>query len=445
MKKILVVEDEDYLREIVCSLLKGKGYETSEAPNGKVAREVLHLKDFDVILSDVQMPHLSGIELLEWNMKNKSIPFVLMTGFSHILETQSAFDLGAVGFLTKPFEESELFDVIDRIAKKNEFMPSSAKESSPEEFCKVSLNEFVSDKKLEIDVFIKLSDKKIIKIGRKGDNIPTNRIESYKSKGLKYLHVLKSDFGNLVKFNLDLAKKVGSSHVVNSEKKKNFMRYTGELILEHAFTAEIDEEMFTEAKDFLSTSIDVLTESNEAFSLLEHLNSHCDYLYAHALCASMYATMIARKMGYESSALFFKLSMAGLFHDIGKKEIDRELLDKPRPLLNYQERSLVESHPQRGFEILSQLKNVPSDVLTMVLQHHENCMGTGYPQRLKKDKIHPLAKILITANIFSELVIVTPHHKGMSGRESIKEMETHYSGLIDSQSFNALKSIFRVA
>lgn len=56
MAKILVVEDDEYFREAICSLLKGKKHTLTEAPNGKVAREILSLQDFDLVLSDIQMP-----------------------------------------------------------------------------------------------------------------------------------------------------------------------------------------------------------------------------------------------------------------------------------------------------------------------------------------------------------------------------------------------------
>ena len=91
-KKILVVEDDQFFREAICDVLKKK-YDIQEAPNGKVAIELLTLREFDLVLSDIQMPMLTGLELLEWSKKNKPVPFIIMTGFSMVLETKTAFGM----------------------------------------------------------------------------------------------------------------------------------------------------------------------------------------------------------------------------------------------------------------------------------------------------------------------------------------------------------------
>ena len=72
-KRILVVEDDDFFREAISDLLK-KNYDVNVAPNGKAAIEQLSLQDFDLVLTDIQMPMLTGLELLEWSKKNKPLP-----------------------------------------------------------------------------------------------------------------------------------------------------------------------------------------------------------------------------------------------------------------------------------------------------------------------------------------------------------------------------------
>ena len=110
-KKILVVEDDQFFREAIRDLLKKK-FIVFEAPNGKSAKEVLSIQDVDLVISDIQMPGLTGLELLEWSKENKPVPFIIMTGFSMALETQSAFEMGAKGFIAKPFKNSDLLATI---------------------------------------------------------------------------------------------------------------------------------------------------------------------------------------------------------------------------------------------------------------------------------------------------------------------------------------------
>ncbi len=173
MKKILIVEDNNMFRETLCEVLDGD-YTMSEAENGKEATELMSLTDYDLIISDVQMPSLSGIELLEWSIKNKPTPFIIMTGFSTLLETKSAFDLGASGFLTKPFKIDDLRQTIKSILKENKKGEPPPATLTSQDFCKVQINEFLSKPVIDFDLYIKLSDKNFVKIANKNDQLSKN-------------------------------------------------------------------------------------------------------------------------------------------------------------------------------------------------------------------------------------------------------------------------------
>src|ERR1051325_323803 len=108
MGKILVVEDDNFFRDSLAAYMKERGHEVHPAPNGRVARDICGVQRFDVILSDIRMPHLDGVELLKWVKSSCPMPFVLMTGFTNILETQSAYEIGADDFIAKPFKNAEL-------------------------------------------------------------------------------------------------------------------------------------------------------------------------------------------------------------------------------------------------------------------------------------------------------------------------------------------------
>jgi len=442
MAKILLAEDDDFFRDALKSYLKSKGHHVDDAPNGKVARDILKLNDYDIMISDIQMPFLNGIELLEWMKKEKPIPSIIMTGFSNIIETKSAYELGADEFLAKPFKNDDLNKAISNILKIKSPEPAAEHAQPGSQFCKVLIDEFVARPRIEFDVYVRLSDVKFVKIGYKGDQIPVEQIQKYKEKGVRYLHIHREDFGKLVGFNLEMAKIIAGNESISHEKKMNFMKYTGEVILEKAFVDGVDKESFDEARDFLSTSINIMTDSSESFDLLELLNSHSDHLYAHSIGVAMFAIMLARKLGFESSNVFFKLSMAGIFHDIGKKEIDRGVIEKSRIMLSQSERQLIETHTTRGKEILGSIKNIPSDVIQLVAEHHEDNIGQGYPRRLTKKDLHPLSRIMFLANIFAERTIRTNSEPGMPAVKALEQIKNIYGDRVDSQTFKALEQLF---
>lgn len=437
MARILVVEDEDFFRLAVAQYLQGKGHTVTQAANGKIAQDILSSTDVDVIISDVQMPHMNGVELLEWVKSEKPTPFILMTGFTNLLETQSAYDLGADEFLAKPFKNSELVEAIKRLENKESGHPKSggASSSIDAEFCRVSIEEFVSRNQIDFDVYVRLATEKYVKIGQKGDLIPADSIRAYREKGIAFLYIRKDDFGALVGLHLESSspQQLAETLAQNSE----------QIIDAHLRARGVDTTSFEEAKEFFKTSLAVVLKHGEALELLSRLKEMSTPTYIHSLGTSLYSVMMARKMGFTSSQLFFKLALAGLFHDIGKTALPRDLIERPPDELSEKERAELESHPAKGKEILANLKVIPSDVIQMVYEHHEDCVGQGYPNHLVKNQLHPLSRVLITANVFVEHAISSGQGPDSSALEVIRLIENTYLDRLDKNSLQTLKQLFQ--
>ncbi|MNK52443.1 Transcriptional regulatory protein ZraR [compost metagenome] len=107
--RILVVDDEESIREFLEIMLKKEGYEVTLAEDGQKAKDLLVKKSFDMIISDLQMPHVTGIELLK-HVK-ESYPetvFMLITAFGTTETAVEAMKMGAYDYLTKPFKIDEV-------------------------------------------------------------------------------------------------------------------------------------------------------------------------------------------------------------------------------------------------------------------------------------------------------------------------------------------------
>ena len=254
------------------------------------------------------------------------------------------------------------------------------------------------------------------------------------------MHILKEDFPKLVEFNINVTKIIKDRDDISIEKKINFIKFTGEVLMEKIFVVGVDKQSFFEAQTFLTVSMDVISQSEEHVNLLTLLNKYSDHVYAHSLGVAMYSVMVAKKMFYESSSVLFKLMTAGLYHDIGKKEIDREILDKPRHLHNKEERRIFETHVVRGQEILMRINGVSEDVAHLVSEHHEDMVGQGYPLGKKRSELHPLSKILQACNIFMELTL-NPKSKGMTAINAVSYMEKVYDNRVDKDVLAAIKTI----
>jgi DNA-binding NtrC family response regulator len=116
LSKILVVDDEAVVRELTVEILRRSGYQPHGVPSAKHALELLDQETFDLVVSDVVMPEMTGVEFLyELRVRRPDLPVVLMTGGSKEPErTTKAVELGASGLLYKPFSHAELTAAVEK-------------------------------------------------------------------------------------------------------------------------------------------------------------------------------------------------------------------------------------------------------------------------------------------------------------------------------------------
>ncbi len=110
MEHILVVDDEEAIREIVTTMLESQGFSCTPASNGKVALRYLNGKSPDLVLSDMVMPDMDGMKLLEWiQSHNRDVPVIMVTAMNDLSTALEAIRRGAYDYILKPFEKDQLF------------------------------------------------------------------------------------------------------------------------------------------------------------------------------------------------------------------------------------------------------------------------------------------------------------------------------------------------
>jgi DNA-binding response OmpR family regulator len=127
MKSILVVDDDHELRENIREILAGEGFDVDIAKDGSEALEIVNKRDFALILLDLIMPGLSGLEtLLLLRRQKPQVRVVLMTAFSTIENAVEAMRRGADDYLTKPFKTTDLLTTVNRVLEEAKFKACKA-------------------------------------------------------------------------------------------------------------------------------------------------------------------------------------------------------------------------------------------------------------------------------------------------------------------------------
>jgi putative nucleotidyltransferase with HDIG domain len=154
-------------------------------------------------------------------------------------------------------------------------------------------------------------------------------------------------------------------------------------------------------KESFQPLVENFRTERDVVSLLLMLNSQDDYTYQHSVQVGMLSYYIARWLGWSEEEMV-RAGKAGFLHDIGKCKIADAILNKPGKL-SQEEYAIIQNHPQFGYDILKNSFDDP-DIALAALQHHERMDGKGYPQGLTRENIHPMARIVAVADVYSAMI-----------------------------------------
>ncbi len=248
---ILIIDDNEEIRENTEEILKLAGYATYKACNGKEGLEIIHKHTPNLILCDIVMPVLDGYGVLR-ALENipcmTGVPFIFMTANAEINDLKKGIDLGADGYLTKPFNGDELLGTVSsRLRKYNLIKKTFGKKPD-------SLNELISENNSSKEIGV-LSERRNVKKIKK-----------------KELIFIEGDFSNFLYFITSGKVKIfktnefGKEYIISIHKTGDFFGYHAlmeeGIHRESAMTIECTELALVPRQDFLH-----LLQSNNEIAL----------------------------------------------------------------------------------------------------------------------------------------------------------------------------------
>ncbi len=312
-EKILIIDDELMARYAVQQVLKGR-YTVFMADGGKEGLDLMAQNPVDLVVLDIKMQDMDGVTVLkEIKKRYPDTEVILLTAYAGLETAQSALRLGALDYLTKPFDKDDVINVVERGLQK--------------------------------------------------------RRDSERTR---------LEHEDLLRTKESLVKEVETA-------RQNLMLYYEGTI--KALIRAID------AKD--------------------------RYTFDHSEHVAKLSSTIADGIGF-SKIMKDKLGHAAIMHDIGKIGVNEQILRK-KDLLSREEHAEMRKHPEIGARIV---KAVPflEDTVEVILYHHERFDGTGYPERLKGNKIPLPARIVAIADTIDAMMRDRPYRKALSQSQIIDEL-----------------------
>ena len=120
MKKLLIVDDEEKIREVIKEYAEFEGYEADESSDGMDAVKKVKEQDFDLIIMDVMMPKLDGFSAVKEIRKTKDIPVIMLSARTEEYDKLFGFELGVDDYVVKPFSPKELMARVNAVLKRKD-------------------------------------------------------------------------------------------------------------------------------------------------------------------------------------------------------------------------------------------------------------------------------------------------------------------------------------
>jgi HD-GYP domain-containing protein (c-di-GMP phosphodiesterase class II) len=178
-------------------------------------------------------------------------------------------------------------------------------------------------------------------------------------------------------------------------------------------------------------------ENAGAVIAVAKLKEKDEVTFLHSLAVSALMVTFGRNLGHGEEEVRL-LGLGGIVHDLGKVALPEKILTKSGKLTS-EEMALVREHPQRGYEMVSKVGQVPPPVLDICRYHHERYDGSGYPGRLSGTKIPYVARLAAICDVYEALTTIRPYKRAFSQAEAISMMMTS-PGHFDSQLLSAFVS-----
>jgi len=199
------------------------------------------------------------------------------------------------------------------------------------------------------------------------------------------------------------------------------------------FAAPGSQEGLSIARWLVGTIVASLTRDPSTLRILAQMMRHDFSLYSHSVNVCAYATILGDALGIERGELF-NVGLGAFLHDVGKTRIPQAILAKPGPL-SEREWSIVRRHPEWGVQLLGAETHKWVAVRVVVLQHHELLDGSGYPEGLRGQEIHPLGRLVTLVDVYDALTSERPHRPALSPFEALRTIKGEMAGKVDHELF----------
>ncbi|WP_394826988.1 HD domain-containing phosphohydrolase [Pendulispora albinea] len=455
--RVLIVDDEKFIRDILADFLGMEGYVVRTAEDGAAALTELTAAPYDMVISDLKMPRMGGIELLDAIATTAPNALtVIMTGFGTVETAIDAMKRGAYDYILKPFKVEEVIHVVQRGLEKQRLSAENLRLREALSLYKVS--EAIAASLSLDEVLSTVSETALHEI--RGDLVSTwledgeggyFERQRLTQAGALAAASLEADLGQL-------SPKAFIDHFANDStlleqgtRGSVFFASASELPLKSLLAVPLRMKTrllgwiavasFTRTRKFDEGQRKLLSiVASRAAAAIENARLYEDlratfqqtieglaraidkmdrYTSGHSERVALYAVYLATRLGLAPDVIEI-VRQSALMHDIGKIGCVMNL-NKPGKLTQ-DEYEIFKRHPGYGRDILDPIKFL-HPLIPGVHLHHERWDGRGYPLRLKGNDVPLIARIIAVADTYDAMTSDRAYRRALPHEVAVNEIE----------------------
>ncbi|MDP8234597.1 MAG: response regulator [Candidatus Saelkia tenebricola] len=480
--KILFVDDDAGILDVVSDFLTLENFEITTVNEGDKALEMLKSSEFDLLITDIKMPGLSGLEVLKKAKEiNNEVPVIVVTGFASMETAIEAVKDGAYDYITKPFDMEKFLNITKKAIKQKK-MGQENKEllsnlTNLDQQLELKINQIFAlgevskavanisdlDTILQaiVNIAFEITKAKNIALLLADDTSKELVVEIFKGFNEEMLRKLRIKageglLGNMAQEKIPITKSLLVAKNIVLGKKELDLLGEGEFL---CLPIDYRDKLFgmlvlTEFPDqyhvgedeirvlsILSRQASIAIDNSMLYDKLQNkylttleilvaaLEAKCKNTQGHSQRVSIYAREFSKFLGLIEAEVLV-LERACAVHDIGKIVIPESILAKPDKL-SEKEMLQMRTHPFKGADILIPL-GIMRGMMPVVRNHHERYDGKGYPDALKNGEIPFEAKLVSIVDAFDAMTSSRSYRRGcLSKKEALAEIESQIGAQFD--------------
>ena len=459
--RVLTVDDNASLLRFLVSAFTANACAVPPAPTAERALELIAAEAFDLVVSDIKMPGLSGLDLLRAvKGRQPATPVVLITGAPSVNSAVFGLRHGAYDYLPKPFSIKEVQQLVERVRADREKWNGQTP-------LPAGLAEELSRRQVSVEMLFRIGD---LALQTQDQRVFVEKVLQFTGESLRNngaLMLLRDEHGGfstteqgdpavvdelraLLQANFDRLVSQGAREAVALARPGGradavaalipgvgqsmgvlcigrvtasgaFLPDERDMVVGFAQATAVALQKLVLREDHERNLVDTIT------AFVNAIESKDPYLKGHSARVALYATEIARVMKLDDEMVDV-VSRGAMLHDLGKLSIMDTILRKPERLTG-DEFALIKAHPVVGDRILKPLRFLARESCA-VRHHHERYDGSGYPDGLSGEDIPLAARIVTVADVFDAVTSNRPYRTALpveaAREEIVRGRGTHF-------------------